>query len=74
MYPDRGQRSIEHMGGRFWGVLIGPSAKQPQLYAEEVQIYQDILTVLAHNQPPPTSSMRAAFSDGRSLPDIVAYR
>jgi hypothetical protein len=24
---DLGQRSIEHLGGRFWGVLIGSSAR-----------------------------------------------
>jgi imidazolonepropionase-like amidohydrolase len=59
---NRGQVSIEHLGGHFWGVLIGTSAKQSQLHAEEVQIYQDILTALAHKEPPPTSNMRAAFT------------
>ena len=59
---DFGQRSIEHLGGRFWGVLIGSSAREPELHALEVQMYQDILTALGNKQMPPTSNMRSAFT------------
>jgi imidazolonepropionase-like amidohydrolase len=58
---DLGQHSIEHLGGRFWGVLIGSSAQEPELHAQEVQMYRDILTALENKQTPPASNMRAAF-------------
>jgi hypothetical protein len=59
---DLGQRSIEHLGGRFWGVLIGSSAEESKLHAQEVQIYRDILTALGNNETPPTTNMRAEFA------------
>jgi hypothetical protein len=59
---DLGQHSIEHLGGRFWGVLIGSSARESELHAQEVQIYQDILTALGNKQLPPTSNMRSEFT------------
>jgi hypothetical protein len=59
---DLGQHSIEHLGGRFWGVLIGTSARESELHAEEVQMYHDILTALENKQMPPTSNMRSEFT------------
>ena len=59
---DLGQHSIEHLGGRFWGVLIGSSARESELHAQEVQMYQDVLTALGKNEPPPTSNMRSEFT------------
>lgn len=59
---DLGQHSIEHLGGRFWGVLIGSSARESELHAEEVQMYQEILNALEHHEPPPTANMRSAFT------------
>jgi hypothetical protein len=59
---DLGQRSIEHLGGRFWGVLIGSSARESELHAQEVQLYQDSLTALRNNGTPPTTNMRAEFT------------
>lgn len=59
---DLGQHSIEHMGGRFWGVLIGSSKEETTLHAEEVQLYQDILSALDHHSPPPLTNMQAAFT------------
>ena len=59
---DLGQRSIEHLGGRFWGVLIGSSAQESALHAQELQIYKDILTALGKNEMPPTTSMRTEFT------------
>ncbi len=58
---DLGQRSIEHLGGRFWGVLVGSSTREPELHAEEVQMYHDILEALDRKEPPPDRNMRAAF-------------
>ena len=43
---DLGQHSIEHLGGRFWGVLLGSSSLEAELHVEEVQMYQDILSAL----------------------------
>lgn len=57
-----GQLSIEHLGGRFWGVLIGSSTREAELHAREVQLYQDSLTALRNNEPPPTTNMRAEFT------------
>lgn len=59
---DLGQQSIEHLGGRFWGVLIGSSARKSDLHAQEVQMYHDILAALEHEKPPPTTNMRASFT------------
>jgi imidazolonepropionase-like amidohydrolase len=59
---DLGQRSIEHLGGRFWGVLIGASKRESELHAEEIQMYQDILAALARKEPPPSLMMRTAFT------------
>ncbi len=58
---DLGQHSIEHLGGRFWGVPIGSSSTESELHAQEVQIYQDTLTALGKNERPPTTNMRAEF-------------
>jgi hypothetical protein len=55
---DLGQRSIERLGGRFWGVLIGSSAEESKLHAQEVQIYKDILAALGNNEPPPIIFVR----------------
>jgi len=59
---DLGQHSIEHLGGRFWGVLIGSSTRESELHTQEVQIYQDTLTALGNNEMPPTSNMRSKFT------------
>jgi imidazolonepropionase-like amidohydrolase len=59
---DLGQHSIEHLGGRFWGVLLGSSSHEAELHAEEVQMYQDILSALDAKKQPPVPSMRAAFT------------
>ncbi len=59
---DAGQHSIEHLGGRFWGVLVGASEHESQLHAQEVQMYLDILAALQRNQPPPLTNMRSAFT------------
>lgn len=59
---DLGQHSIEHMGGRFWGVLIGSSKEEAALHAEEVQFYKDILKALDQHSPPPMANMHAAFT------------
>jgi imidazolonepropionase-like amidohydrolase len=59
---DLGQHSIEHLGGRFWGVLLGSSSLEAELHAEEAQMYQDILLALDTKKQPPVPSMRAAFT------------
>lgn len=59
---DLGQHSIEHLGGRFWGVLLGSSSREDELHTEETQMYQDILSALNDKKVPPVPSMRAAFT------------
>jgi imidazolonepropionase-like amidohydrolase len=59
---DLGQHSIEHLGGRFWGVLLGSSSLEAELHVEEMQMYQDILSALDAKKPPPVPSMRAPFT------------
>ncbi len=59
---DLGQYSIEHLGGRFWGVLVGSSAQESELHAQEVQMYKDSLTALSNKEMPPTGNTRSAFT------------
>jgi imidazolonepropionase-like amidohydrolase len=59
---DLGQHSIEHLGGRFWGVLLGSSSLEADLHVEETQMYRDILAALNAKKQPPVPSMRAAFT------------
>lgn len=59
---DLGQHSIEHLGGRFWGVLLGSSSLEAELHGEEAQMYQDILSALDAKKQPPAPSMRASFT------------
>jgi imidazolonepropionase-like amidohydrolase len=57
-----GQHSVEHLGGRFWGLMVGASRDETALHAEEVQLYSDTLEALEHHAPPPTTNMQAAFT------------
>jgi hypothetical protein len=57
-----GQHGIEHLGGRFWGILIASSSQEAELHQQEVQMDLDILAALADNQPPAPTNMRAAFT------------
>lgn len=59
---DLGQHSIEHLGGRFWGLLVGSSKRESDLHAQEVQMYHDIVAALDRKEPPPSPNMRAAFT------------
>jgi len=58
---DLGQHSVEHLGGRSWGLLIGSSKREAELHADEIQMYHDILSALDRKQPPPLTNMRSAF-------------
>ena len=59
---DLGQRSVEHLGGRFWGVLVGSSTREAELHAEEVQMYYKILAAVERKETPPYTNMRSAFT------------
>jgi imidazolonepropionase-like amidohydrolase len=59
---DLGQHSIEHLNGRFWGLLVGSSKDESALHAEELQMYDDILNALNRHSPPPLANMQAAFT------------
>ena len=60
---DLGQRSIEHLGGRFWGLLVGSSDRESELHTDEIQMYHNILTALDRKEPPPSANMRSAFTE-----------
>jgi imidazolonepropionase-like amidohydrolase len=55
----RGQRSIEHLGGRFLGVLLGSSAREAELRAAEMRLVDSIM---------------AAIRGGREADDMLIYR
>ncbi len=57
-----GQRSMEHFGGRFWGLLIGSSKREPEFHAQEVRMYYDTLSALERKSPPRSENMRSAFT------------
>jgi imidazolonepropionase-like amidohydrolase len=57
-----GQHSVEHLGGRFWGVLIGMSSRESELHADEVQMYRDMLASLERKQAPALTNMRSDFT------------
>jgi imidazolonepropionase-like amidohydrolase len=59
---DLGQRSIEHLGGRFWGLLVASSKDEAELHTEEVQMYSEILAALDQHKPPSPTNMRSAFT------------
>lgn len=59
---DLGQRSIEHLGGRFWGVLIGASTLEPELHASEVKMYEETIQALKQGGLPTDLNMRAGFT------------
>ncbi len=59
---DLGQHSMEHLGGRFWGLLVGSSKDEADLHAEELRMYDDILDALNHHRPPPLTNMQAGFT------------
>ena len=58
---DLGQRSIEHLGGRFWGVLIGASTLEAELHASEVKMYEESIQALKQGGPPADLNMRSGF-------------
>jgi hypothetical protein len=59
---DAGQRSIEHLGGRFWGILLGMSSRESELHADEVRMYRDILAALEQKKAPSPTNMRYEFT------------
>jgi imidazolonepropionase-like amidohydrolase len=58
---DLGQRSVEHLGGRFWGILVGASANASALRADEARMYEEGLQALNDGRRPEDRNMRAPF-------------
>jgi len=73
---DAGQASIEHLGGRFFGVLVGCSREGDALHKVAADLYGAILAALERKEEPPKTNMKAAFSrrlaDGYSEPKAMA--
>lgn len=59
---DLGQRSVEHLGGLFWTVLVGASTQESELHAEEIQMYEDTLAAVERGERTPHPNMDAQFT------------
>jgi hypothetical protein len=59
---DLGQRSVEHLGGLFWTILVGASTRESELHAEEVQMYNDALAAQERKERTPHPNMDAQFT------------
>src|SRR2546427_533037 len=52
-----GQRSIEHLGGRFYGVLLGCSARESELTAKVREIVSNVMKSLNEGREPDDSGI-----------------
>jgi imidazolonepropionase-like amidohydrolase len=52
-----GQRSIEHLGGRFYGVLLGCSNREAELTAKVREIVSNVMKALNEGKEPDDSSI-----------------
>jgi cytosine/adenosine deaminase-related metal-dependent hydrolase len=59
---DAGQRSVEHLGGRFFGVLAEASTQARAIHVQEVELYRSSLRALERHQDPPDDNMKAPFT------------
>ena len=59
---DAGQRSVEHLGGRFFGVLAGTSTQARAIHVQEAELYRSSLRALERHQDPPDDNMKAPFT------------
>ncbi len=58
-----GQRSIEHLGGRFYGVLLGCSERESELTAKVREIVNDVMKSLNEGRDPDDSGIfRSSFT------------
>ena len=67
---DLGQHSIEHLGGRFWGLLVGSSKDEVAIHAEELPLSE--FSVVCHERV--RSSEHDAVSEMEVGPSESAYR
>jgi hypothetical protein len=58
---EAGQRSVEHLGGQFLGLLIAASADADALYATTAMFYRDAIARLAQHKEPDAPQFRAPF-------------
>jgi hypothetical protein len=65
-----GQRSIEHLGGRFYGVLLGCSDREPELTAKVREIVSDVMKALNEGREPNDS---AIFKAGLTKPLFESF-
>ena len=59
---DAGQHSVEHLGGRFFGVLAETSTQARAIHMQEVELYRSSLRALERHQDPPEDNMKAPFT------------
>ena len=58
---DAGQVSVEHLGGRFFGIAVEASTQAREIQALELGMYQSSIEALGRGEPPPQTNMEAAF-------------
>jgi len=56
-----GQRSIEHLGGRFHGVYVSTSRDEQQLLREGTSMFAQAMDAIAREQAPAPSSLQAPY-------------
>lgn len=59
---DLGQASIEHLGGRFFGLLVAASRDEERLHGETTRFYEEALAALERGEEPPFRSLAASFT------------
>lgn len=59
---DLGQASIEHLGGRFFGLLVAASNDGARLHRETSRFYAASIAALERGEEPPFASLTAAFT------------
>jgi hypothetical protein len=58
---DAGQKSIEHLGGRFHGVYVSTSRDEQQILRESTRLYAEAIQAIERKQEPPPSSLQAPY-------------
>jgi cytosine/adenosine deaminase-related metal-dependent hydrolase len=58
---DAGQKSIEHLGGRFHGVYVSTSRDEQQLLRDGTRMYAEAIQAIERKEAPSPSSLQAPY-------------
>jgi imidazolonepropionase-like amidohydrolase len=56
-----GQKTIEHLGGRFHGVYVSASLDEPQLLRDGTAMFVQAMEAIGRNEAPAPSTLQAAY-------------